>query len=135
LMRYLFRCLRKNNRGAALIELAIIIPFLLILVVGIIEFGWIFNGYITFTGAVREGARVAVVNGDYVKAVNDHINQLPRLNVSSILKSGGELQGDDITVTVSGSITPLTNFFPFLGSSIPLAVEATMRRQYLDEND
>jgi Flp pilus assembly protein TadG len=135
-MRRLFRRLTVNERGAALVELAIVTPVLLLLVMGIIEFGWIFNGFITITGAAREGARVAVVDvdGDYTKAVNDHINNLPRLSVSSTSKSGGAAQGDDIIVTVEGNIArlfggwlPVPDPFP-----LPPAV-ATMRRQYADD--
>ena len=130
LLKYLLCRIRKNERGVALLELAIITPVLLLLIMGIVEFGWLFNGYITLTGAAREGARVAAVNGDYEKAVDDHINALPRLNVSSISKSGGAEQGDEITVVVGGEITLLVGLLP-LPDPFPLNAEATMRRQYL----
>jgi len=128
----LFYRIRKNERGVALLELAIITPVLLLLIMGIVEFGWIFNGYITLTGAAREGARVAAVNGNYEKAVDDHINALPRLSVSSISKSGGAEQGDEITVVVDGEITLLVGLLPLV-DPFPLNAEATMRRQYLDD--
>jgi Flp pilus assembly protein TadG len=47
--------------GAAATEFAIILPLLLILVVGILEFGFVFNAQISLTQAVRESVRVGAV--------------------------------------------------------------------------
>ena len=51
----------KRESGQAVIEMALILPLLLLLILGIIEFGWILNGQITITAAAREGARTAIV--------------------------------------------------------------------------
>ena len=49
---------RTNNEdGAAAVEMALVLPILLLLVFGIIEFGFIFNRYISVTHAAREGVR------------------------------------------------------------------------------
>ena len=133
-MRYYLWRLKKNNRGAALLELAIIIPVLLLLILGLVEFGWIFNGYITLTGVAREGARVAAVGGDYVGAIEQHAQSLPALNASLAQISGGAEQGDDIYVRVTGSLT-LIGAWPFFGETFPLAAEATFRREYRDDLD
>lgn len=55
----IFRRFKKNERGASLIEFALVLPILIALVLGILEFGWLFNGWITINGAAREGARIA----------------------------------------------------------------------------
>jgi Flp pilus assembly protein TadG len=52
-----FRC----ERGAELIEFALTLPILLLVVLGIIEFGFVFREYEVVTNAVREGARIAVL--------------------------------------------------------------------------
>jgi hypothetical protein len=44
--------------GAAAVEMALVLPLLLLLVFGIIEFGFIFNRWITVTHAAREGVRL-----------------------------------------------------------------------------
>lgn len=49
----------RNRRGAALVEAAFALPILLILVVGIIEFGRFIHTKVTLDNAVREGARFA----------------------------------------------------------------------------
>jgi Flp pilus assembly protein TadG len=52
--------LRHNQKGAALLEFAIILPFLLVLVFGMIEFGLIAYNKQVITNASREGARWAI---------------------------------------------------------------------------
>jgi hypothetical protein len=53
----------KSERGAELIEFALIFPLLLLVVLGIIDFGFTFQRYEVLTNAAREGARLAVLPG------------------------------------------------------------------------
>jgi len=48
-----------DERGQSLVEMALVLPLLLLLVLGIIDFGRAFNNYIIITNAAREGARYA----------------------------------------------------------------------------
>ena len=48
---------KRDDRGAAMVEFAIILPLLLMLLVGIIEFGRAYNIQISIQAAAREGAR------------------------------------------------------------------------------
>ena len=52
----------RGERGAALAELAIVIPLLLVLLFGMIEFGRVFTSWIDQTHLANEGARLAAVN-------------------------------------------------------------------------
>lgn len=52
----------KNERGQTLTEFAMVVPLLVVLLFGIIQFGIIFNNYVTMTDAVRAGARKAAVS-------------------------------------------------------------------------
>ena len=54
------RC--RNEDGQAITEFALILPILMALLLGIIQFGIIFNNYITLTDATRAGARKAAVS-------------------------------------------------------------------------
>jgi hypothetical protein len=47
-----------DQRGAALVEAAIITPLLLLLIFGVIEFGFLFKDSLTLANATRSGARV-----------------------------------------------------------------------------
>jgi len=51
----------KNQKGAALVEFAIVLPLLLVLVFGMIEFSIMFYDKAVITNASREGARAGIV--------------------------------------------------------------------------
>ena len=53
----------RSERGAELIEFAIVTPILLFIIAGIIDFGMMFRTYEAVTNAAREGARVGVLPG------------------------------------------------------------------------
>jgi Flp pilus assembly protein TadG len=55
------RALRAETKGQALLEFALILPILLMLVLGIIEFGRIWSINERVSDATREGARQAVI--------------------------------------------------------------------------
>ena len=61
LSEHVARRRRRSDSGAELIELAIVLPILLIVVAGIVDFGFLFRRYEAITNAAREGARVAVL--------------------------------------------------------------------------
>ncbi|ABA88992.1 Flp pilus minor pilin TadE [Syntrophotalea carbinolica DSM 2380] len=61
----------NSQKGAAIVEFAVILPLLLLIVFGIVEFGFIFYNQAILTNASREGARRAIVfetnsNGDRI---------------------------------------------------------------------
>ena len=51
------------DKGAELIEFALVFPLLLLVMFGIMDFGLLFQRYETVTNAAREGARIAVLPG------------------------------------------------------------------------
>ena len=58
------RTRRRSPRGQALVEFALIVPVLLLLLLGIVEFGRAWNAHQVLTDAAREAARTAVVDDD-----------------------------------------------------------------------
>jgi hypothetical protein len=56
---------KTSNRGQALVEMALILPILLLLFAGLIELGFSFYDYLTVVNAAREGARFAAKMPDY----------------------------------------------------------------------
>ncbi len=52
---------RRSDEGQAVVEFALVVPVLLLLVVGVFEFGRAWNAHQAVTDAAREGARTAVV--------------------------------------------------------------------------
>lgn len=51
----------RDDRGSQAVEFAIVVPVLLLIVFGIVTFGFVFNAQITVTQAAREGARLAAI--------------------------------------------------------------------------
>jgi Flp pilus assembly protein TadG len=55
---------RRHDRGASLVEFALIAPLLFLLLFGVIEFARLIHGFTTVWSAAREGARYATTVGD-----------------------------------------------------------------------
>ncbi|MFK7820801.1 MAG: TadE/TadG family type IV pilus assembly protein [Planctomycetaceae bacterium] len=64
---------REQRTGAVLVEAAVVLPILLILVLGIIEFGRGMMVVQLLTNGAREGARSAVLNGSSNATVDAHV--------------------------------------------------------------
>ena len=85
----------KDERGQAVVEFALVAPVLLLILCGIIDFGWIFSAKIATDTCAREGARFAASWSDYESAEVETANKV-RSVASSIIK-------DNITTVVSYS--------------------------------
>lgn len=106
----------RNERGAVLMEAAVTIPMVLLISVGIFEFGRAYQTWQVLTNAVREGARMAVTpSGDPTSAearVRQYMQagQLPEFAVAQVNVD----RGASIVVNgVSESATRVTVDYPF----------------------
>jgi Flp pilus assembly protein TadG len=89
----------RDDRGAAAVEFALVLPILILLLFGIIEFARAWNVRQTLTDAAREGARVAVVNNQIVPAGT------LVTRVDSVVQAAARRAGLDLTrlqVTMDG---------------------------------
>jgi Flp pilus assembly protein TadG len=74
LVRTRHRAARPATRGQSLVEFALVLMPLFFILLGIIQFGFVFNAYVTITNAAREGARtgsIYVYDATLSKAQND----------------------------------------------------------------
>ena len=55
------RARRRDAGGQSLVEFSLILLPLMLVLLGIIQFGLIFNAYVTMTNAAREGARTGTI--------------------------------------------------------------------------
>lgn len=95
----------RNEKGQALVEFAIILPILLILVMGIVQFGMVLNAYMTIENAAREGARRGIVGGSDKEIKNLIIATSPNLeakNMTLIISpsEGSRKSGDTLNVKI-----------------------------------
>src|SRR6478752_8302194 len=100
----------SDERGQAMVEFALVLPILMALLLGIIQFGIVFNNYITLTDATRAGARKAAVSrfvgdsGASAKAAVENSAQgldqkklAPTISVTA--SPDWNTPGNDVTVT------------------------------------
>jgi|SRR5690606_15821601 len=121
----------QGERGANLVEFAIVMPLLLLLILGIIEFGYLLGEYNDVRHGAREGARLAAVSG----TGNDSAQLRTRtceamdLTVGSMnvaFNSTSADVGATGTVTVTANVSSLSglNFIEvFLPSTLETTVE------------
>lgn len=139
----------KSERGAALLEAAITIPMLLLVSVGIFEFGRAYQTWQILTNAAREGARIAVLpdssDGDISSRVTQYMTdgQLGAasratvgVNRSAVLDvNGRSVSASDVTIDypfsfivlqpVARLVAPTTS----LGGAVVMHAEAVMRNE------
>lgn len=128
---------RTTRRGQSVVEFALVLPILVMIVMGIVEFGRIFMVQQIVTNASREGARTAVLPS----STSDDV----QTTVTNYMSSGGltgttNVQMTNVGVTVpSGSATSVTvnytlsiltgSIIPGLGDSINISHTTVMRHE------
>ncbi len=111
----------KNEKGQALVEMALALPLLLLLLWGIVEFGRLGHAYLTVTHAAREGARLGAV-GYSDEAINDEILRrtasLPQSNLTIQITPSeqGRHTGTSLNVELEYSMEFL---LPILAKALP----------------
>ncbi|MFB9234544.1 TadE/TadG family type IV pilus assembly protein [Plantactinospora siamensis] len=98
---------RTPDQGAAAVEMALVLPLLLLLIFGIIDFGRMLNAQLNATQAAHEGARAAAFGQD------------PADRVAAIA-------GTDVQVTVADPCQPGS-----LPDSAPVTVRVVDRFQFV----
>jgi Flp pilus assembly protein TadG len=94
----------RSERGAAAVEFALVVPVLLALLLGIIEFGRAYNLQISLTHAARESARYMAIHEEWDEAMEQGILAAPAAALEDshfVLtpKSCGELPNAEVVVT------------------------------------
>ena len=108
----------RSEPGQAAVEFALVLPLLLVLLLGIVQFGIAFSHYVTLTDAARVGARKAItvrIGGtspdDAKQAVRDAAGDLDQTDL--------QVNVDDSSWTTSGSQITVTATYPY-SIDIPL---------------
>jgi Flp pilus assembly protein TadG len=145
--RFLHR-IRGDEDGAALVEFALVVPILLVLLFGLVDFGKAFNYWIDETHLANEGARWAVVNknpgsGTLQEYIRDQANtpELRTGGTSSVADPlqvcisfpNGELVGEPVEVTVSTSYTWMS-FLGLTATEKTITGRSTMRLEARPSN-
>ena len=128
----------KDETGQSLVEFALVVPMLLLLVFGIAEFGRAWMAQNVLTGAVREAARIAVVqapgggwNGTVATNRGNQILVTAGIATTVTVLDAASAFGD-VTATVNYNFpVVIVGFIPGLASpTLTLTSTTTMRREY-----
>jgi Flp pilus assembly protein TadG len=135
----------RSERGAELIEFALVLPLLLFIIMGLIDFGFLFQRFEVVTNAAREGARMAVLPGyataDVEARVQNYVSSgglattstNPSVAVTNVtIPTGGGpvMQGKQVVVTYTSSylfLGPVAGWFGGTFTSANLTGKAIMR--------
>lgn len=109
---------KYGERGAVAVEMAILLPLLLLILVGIIEYGRVLNVQISLTHAAREGARHAAIHfndadfddADVEDAALAAAPSLADLAVGVDHNAGACPGSRDVTVTTTIELGSLSGF-------------------------
>lgn len=112
----------RKNKGQSLVETALMLPVILLLLTGIIDFGFLFNNYLIVSNAAREGARAAVTgstDAQVSSVVNNSAVSLDPAKLTVTItpdETAGRAPGDMVTVAVQYRYSMMT---PIIAAIIP----------------
>lgn len=125
--------LNTNEKGQSMVEFALIVPVLLLIIIGIIEFGFLFSGYLTLSNASREVSRSVSLGANdsnaTIRAKDAAVNLIPeKVLVSITPNDSNRKQGDLVTIVITYEYDFLTPFIEkLLGDNFLLRVETSVR--------
>ncbi len=115
---------KTSDRGTAAVEFALVLPVLLLIVFGIIDFGRALNAQISLTGAAREGVRLAALGYPdaaiqaRVAAAAPSLSGVTATVVASCGAGAGPAEDAQVDVSYQFSfITPIGAIASFIGGS------------------
>ena len=111
----------NSERGQSMTEFALVLPLLVMLLFGVIQFGIAFNNYITLTDATRAGARKAAV----ARQLSNPVNACQ----SAIRTSASDLNQSDLTASCTstwqmGADVTVNASYPYSISLLGLVVKS-----------
>jgi len=129
---------QRDQDGAAAVEFALLLPLLVLLLFGLIQFGIAFNTKIQATNAAREGARMAVVGIDNWADVGGGLPfwQAVQQNagvgdIDNCVLDTTDVVGGTLTVTFDYPLDLVIPFMPNPPSWRTGTAQATMRIEQL----
>lgn len=117
---------RDRERGAAIVEMAFAAPFLLLLLLGIVEFGWAFSQFQDVRHGAREAARLAAVNAASDASMAATACSMMEVSTGQTVDfdlPAGTAIGAIARVTVEAPLQSLTNFGP-ITAMLPATLES-----------
>ena len=129
---------RLNERGASAVEFALLLPLLMLILFGTIEFGMVMYSREVLTNASREGARAGIVQ----QTPKPTQGQIEAVVTNYLTNTGIDPANVDVSVTGAQGVFPnnltVSTSYPYqffapgilgLGNSITLTTQTVMRHE------
>jgi Flp pilus assembly protein TadG len=126
------RSTSDHEAGAAAVELALVLPLLLLIVIGIIRFGQAYYTQITLTQASREGVRVAALGqANPAGATTSAAAPLTgvTVNVTACPTPSDPSKSAQVTATATVSLSPLPNLMSLVHGTVTSTLTVTGKAQ------
>jgi Flp pilus assembly protein TadG len=119
----------KSEKGQSLVEFALVLPLLVLLLFGIIDFARVFHVYLTMDHAGREAARAASIGNDAAEIKNTAVNDAASIGLTAdrVVINGSLNSGTDVKITITYPINFLTPVIGDIVGSFNLTDTTTMR--------
>lgn len=115
----------ERDRGAAVLEFVLVVPIVLTLLVGLIDFGRAYSMQVQMHGAAREGARTLSLGRPTSEAATAARAAAPGMTITTISSTVCAGAGSTATMTVGATYTFTIPFVPI--GSRNLSATAAMR--------
>ncbi len=130
----------SGQRGAVTAEFALVSTVLLVLLLMCLELGFILDAQLVVTGAARDGARQASIDGGWSADVEDRVGELLHLGGLDVDRSAVHVQphhvayGRPVRVSVHYPYRVRSPFLvPVIDAEIPLEAEVVTRSERLED--
>ena len=111
----------RSERGQSITEFALVLPLIVLLLFGVIQFGITFNNYVTLTDAVRAGARKG--------AVSRHLDDPEGATEAQVRAAATDLKAADLQVSVestwnAGDEVSVSASYPFAIKALGVTIKS-----------
>lgn len=129
------RRLGKAERGQSVVELALTLPIVLLILLGMVDFSRMYQAYLTVQHAAREGARLAITGATDSSITQRVYDTAPTLTQSNITvqvtpAAASRISGGNVTVQVTYPYSVLTPIVSnIVGKTLNLNFAITFRME------
>jgi len=113
--RQLLRALRRDTKGATIVEFALVVPVLSVLLLGTLDLGY--RSYVSsiVQGALHEAARMATVGGVSTSTIQAHVQSRLQsfsrnATITTTTRSYSDFSGVNVPETITQDTVPLGSY-------------------------
>ncbi|HWI65212.1 MAG TPA: TadE/TadG family type IV pilus assembly protein [Symbiobacteriaceae bacterium] len=121
---------RRGSSGQATVEMALVLPILIWLLIGLVDIARMANAYLIIQHASREAVRLGITGASDVQVTQRALAQSTTLDSTrltvTVTPAGTRNTGSDVTVRIAYRYRVLA-LMGIIGNDVPLATQLTAR--------